>query len=110
MLQAYEAGIPCHGTGFTSQRHRFEGVSYRYASSILKEMDDPDDILLCTPSLGSQLPKVIDVLGSLLPLVGRVFGEPQSSVGGKTNFKRDFNELIERLENEVWGLDLDSID
>ncbi|KAH2866201.1 hypothetical protein KXV31_004670, partial [Aspergillus fumigatus] len=26
MLQAYEAGIPCHGTGFTSQRHRFDGL------------------------------------------------------------------------------------
>lgn len=110
MLQASEAGIPCHLTDLPSQRHRFDGLSFKSVSSILREMNDPDDILLCSPSLGSRLPTIVDMLGSFVPLFGRVLGEPQSSLSGKSNIKSDFEKLLECLENERWGFDLDSLD
>jgi hypothetical protein len=110
MLQASEAGIPCHLTDLTSRRHCFDGVSFKHVSSILKEMEDPDDTILCTASLGSRLPGVIDILGSFIPVIGRELGEPQSAVSRKSNIKADFDELLVCLENEIWGLDLDNLE
>ncbi|KAL4891249.1 hypothetical protein BDV59DRAFT_71370 [Aspergillus ambiguus] len=108
VLEASRVGIPCPLTA-VSPKQGFDGVSFQDVSSKLKDMDDPDNITLGTPSIGSYLPRVIDILGTFVPVFGRVLAQTPVALGDmahRSHIKQDFHNLLRDLENELWGLDL----
>lgn len=90
-----------------SDDRSFMGVCYKSVSMSIRNMIDLNDWMVGTNPPGSRLPFFVDGLSSLIPILGRSLGESWHSMHSTPGFNASFNDVIDNLETEEWGLDLE---